>query len=99
MCGTVEIELVDVLRTAGWLAYKRHHLPFVTSDSLLNASNLANYADHVHGLFRGLFGINVHLHELLHKAKARIASDPRDYVYGILGMYLALARSSFCQQS
>ena len=91
--GNMECPLDDILRAASWLFHKHHYvytslpgLPRIT-----DAKTIQAFADQ-------LYGVNILIHEqsihyafilnLLQELGRFNATDARDHVYGVLGLFL-----------
>jgi hypothetical protein len=92
-CGQLEVELTEILRTAQWLFYKQRFLDFqiLSSRGMVNASRVWEFADHEYGwLHSTTENKTKEFRPLLHALRDFDAQDPRDHVFGVLGLYQAL---------
>ncbi len=87
--GQYEISLLDTVRAARWLRYKQLYLPLPLRfcSGLMGAAALWGYADAEHGVYSGKMDYNVGLLRVLMELRWCKASDHRDHVYGLLGLY------------
>ena len=87
--GDIELSLLDVLRVAVWLLFKGPFLPFRPAHELgiRRAARIWNFTDRDQGVFsKGGMGAPK-LFQLLSNLQLFQASEPRDHVYGLLGLY------------
>ena len=87
-----EVVLLDVLRAASWLSYKRRFLPFdiLRHPGVLTSADMCEFADHNYGRFRQQTSRNHNFYYLLSRFRHFLASDARDHVFGLLGLYQVL---------
>ncbi|KAI7188181.1 hypothetical protein KC363_g5632 [Hortaea werneckii] len=95
--GDLQIPFKDIIRTARWLLHKQNHLHFRFWDEigLGNAAMIWKYADSE----QGTFGNNTTrapatLFNLLDDLQSFEVHEPRDHVYGLLGLHRRLRQSS-----
>lgn len=88
-CGPHEFSMLDVFRAAAFLYSKRNHLlhDLRSHTGLFNAATVGELADpsHAPGNYRKTDKIK--LSSLLRKLQRFETTDPRDHVYGVLGLY------------
>lgn len=85
-CGSVEFDLLDVTRVAAWLVYNYY---YVDPDLRLGCSYTADMndlMDHEYGYHRAQTGHAAGALYLLDLAQQRLATNPIDKLYGILGL-------------
>ncbi|OTA59615.1 HET-domain-containing protein [Hypoxylon sp. EC38] len=88
-CGpNLTIELVDLVRAAIWLCYKRHSIPRSLSDhdGMNNAADLWSLVDDRDAYKASENPYEVNLATLLLTAQYRLSSDPKDKVFAIVGL-------------
>ncbi|KAH8671507.1 heterokaryon incompatibility protein-domain-containing protein [Xylariales sp. PMI_506] len=88
-CGPdLSIPLVDLLRVAIWLCYHRGFIsPWLFDhDGMNNAADLWNTVDNRQSYDEDVEGSQNDLTVLMRLAQWRLASEPRDKVFGILGL-------------
>ncbi|KAI6826349.1 hypothetical protein KC340_g11720 [Hortaea werneckii] len=96
--GDLQMSFTDIIRTARWLLHKQNHLHFRFWDEtgLGNAAMIWKYADTEHGTF----GKNSTTHapatffNLLDDLQSFEVHEPRDHVYGLLGLHKRLRQST-----
>ncbi|EMC98505.1 hypothetical protein BAUCODRAFT_574559 [Baudoinia panamericana UAMH 10762] len=95
-CGNIEMDLLHVVRAAAWLDYKQLTLPFLNHenmDGIQYAFILWTYSDRS----RGPHGTSSPfppptLYALMAEFRSFETAEPRDHVYGVLGLYQKLGR-------
>lgn len=89
-CGSYELPLVDVMRAAQWLSYKRFLVTCDVKDSkgIHNIISLSPMMDLGRQGPRTTQRRKTALYWLLRRLQNFDATDPRDHVFGILGMYM-----------
>lgn len=89
-CGGYEVPLVDVMRAAQWLSYKRFLVTCDLADSkgIHNIISLSPIMDLGRQGPRTTQQRKTALYWLLRRLQNFDASNPRDHVFGLLGMYL-----------
>ncbi|KAI6862962.1 hypothetical protein KC323_g5231 [Hortaea werneckii] len=95
--GDLQIPFKDIIRTARWLLHKQNHLHFRFWDEtgLGNAAMIWKYADTEHGTFgNSTTRAPATLFNLLDDLQSFEVHEPRDHVYGLLGLHQRLRRSS-----
>lgn len=89
--GSSELPLEDVLRAACWTAHKAYSLPTLEpSNGIKCAVGIAMYADHEYGRSEILYKkgqLAATLSLLADSLDDFDAHDPRDQIYGMLGLY------------
>ncbi|KXS94525.1 hypothetical protein AC578_4149 [Pseudocercospora eumusae] len=90
-CGPHEFPMLDLFRAAAFLYSKRNHMlcDLRSHAGLFNAATVGELADPEHGPERRNLGETdkVKLSSLLRKLQRFQTLDPRDHVYGVLGLY------------
>ena len=93
--GTIEIPLSDVLLGAAWLYHKDRYTPIewntVAATGIQRADTVWMYADHKHGLYGEATRHGARFSDLLAHLRSFEAYDPRDRIFGILGLYRKFA--------
>ena len=86
--GDFSLDLLDVLKTASWLLWKPGDLPFSLrmTAGFRNAHDMWDYADRQNGQFGSDPSCRTFLSHLLIEAKGLKSSEPKDIVYGRLGL-------------
>ncbi|KAI7279597.1 hypothetical protein KC345_g5279 [Hortaea werneckii] len=95
--GDLPIPFKDIIRTARWLLHKQNHLQFRFWDKigLGNAAMIWKYADTEHGTFGNkTTRAPATLFNLLDDLQSFEVHEPRDHVYGLLGLCRRLRKSS-----
>ncbi|KAI7553019.1 hypothetical protein KC319_g13130, partial [Hortaea werneckii] len=95
--GDLQIPFKDIIRTARWLLHKQNHLHFRFWDEtgLGNAAMIWKYADTEHGTFgNNTTRAPATLFNLLDDLQSFEVHEPRDHVYGLLGLHQRLRQSS-----
>ncbi|KAI7331796.1 hypothetical protein KC315_g4976 [Hortaea werneckii] len=95
--GDLQIPFKDTIRTARWLLHKQNHLHFRFWDEtgLGNAAMIWKYADTEHGTFgNNMTRAPATLFNLLDDLQSFEVHEPRDHVYGLLGLHQRLRESS-----
>ena len=95
--GDLQIPFQNIIRTARWLLHKQNHLYFRFWDEtgLGNAAMIWKYADTEHGTFgNNTTRAPATLFNLLDDLQSFEVHEPRDHVYGLLGLHQRLRRSS-----
>ncbi|KAI0139103.1 HET-domain-containing protein [Hypoxylon sp. NC0597] len=96
-CGpNLTIDLVDLVRAAIWLCYKRHSIPRSLSDhdGMNNAADLWSMVDDrdAHKASENPYEVN--LATLLLISQYRLSSDPKDKVFAIVGLLPQIPQSA-----
>jgi hypothetical protein len=87
--GAYEIPILDVLRAVSFLSYKWYHISeYVTSGSenFVHAATIFDLTDREHGYYRRFFKRTTFL-SLLDDLRSFGTIDPRDHVFGTLGLW------------
>lgn len=87
-CGTLKFDLLSVLRVARWLTFKLLHLPFSVTRSTGRgyATLMWDFADREQGIHSPASSRLQDLTNILGKNKFAEATEPKDMVFGILGL-------------
>jgi hypothetical protein len=86
-CGSVNIRLERILRAARWI---RYHLPDIPSGNSYNVGQVRMMwplVDRTYGTFAPQSRYRLSLLALLDFLRSYQCFDPRDHIYGILGLY------------
>ena len=88
-CGRFEVALTEILRTAQWLFYKQRFLDFqiFSSRGIVNAARVWEFADHEYGWPHSADNKTTEFRPLVHALRDFDSYDPRDHVFGVLGLY------------
>lgn len=91
-CGPHEVALADILRTAQWLFYKQRFLDFQIFENrgIVNAARVWEFADHEYGWLHSEENRPTEFRPLLHALRDFDTYDPKDHVFGVLGLYQVL---------
>lgn len=84
--GNIEMDLLDVLRTARWIWY-RYQLSRSRIHSLEPAKFIWDFVDHEHGRWRRAQSYKCTLIDLLVSTRLYHLYISHDHVYGLLGLY------------
>jgi hypothetical protein len=97
-CGSHEFSFIEILRVANWLVYKGHFLPdgLGSPNWIAGPGWIANIADTEVGLCHDALrrGQTIGISAMLYALKNMNCHDPRDHVYGVLGLYKHFSGSS-----
>ncbi|KAI7773656.1 hypothetical protein LA080_010201 [Diaporthe eres] len=87
-CGQRSTDMLHLFRSAVWIQYKQHKLPFDldAEGGLLNASYKSTYVDHDEGWFSARHGQRVFLADLFRYFRTFNVTEPRDAVCALLGL-------------
>lgn len=86
LCGRYEITLERILRAASWLEYRSsgHGVPVA---SVFRCGLMSKYADHDYGLYARNSPLQLRMTDLLADLQDFSATDPRDHVFALLGLW------------
>ncbi|KAK5715199.1 hypothetical protein LTR17_016948 [Elasticomyces elasticus] len=92
-CGDQQISLRNLLLAAAWLTHNIHGLPssFAGHRGLVLAAYTWHFVDMKHSTASTEHARRISLFNLLDHLQERLAHDPKDYVYGLLGLYKSFA--------
>lgn len=83
--GSFEFQLQDILRAGLWLWYKHTRIEFPFAE-LIRAETIATFADRKCGRYNLFSKSRIRFYSLLSRLLDYEALDPKDHVYGILGL-------------
>ncbi|KAK6433950.1 hypothetical protein LTR95_009868 [Oleoguttula sp. CCFEE 5521] len=94
--GSEMYDLITVIRIAVWLSYHRLELPFALDheQGMRNASMIWTYVDTEQWPV-GKTKLGRSLSQCLSDLRAFEAHDPRDHVYGVMGLYTSLGQTGY----
>lgn len=84
--GTLEFELEDVLRAAVWLRFHKASISREMASRIYQPSKIAQFTDRSCGSYHLFSGSTEETSEFITDLANFEASDPRDHVFGILGL-------------
>lgn len=85
------IPLINVLQACAWLSHKYIATGIPWDDNLDRGSKMFNFVEKNHGLYSPEFGVPPYLVEFLFTGELA-TTDPRDQVFGVIGLYKQFAR-------
>lgn len=86
--GQFRIPFEHVVRVATWILHKRFYIPSALPNhqGIINLGYIADYADHEYGFFRFFPEGGSSMLNILFCLRQRVASEPKDHVFGVLGL-------------